>query len=263
MIVDTTLFNDEFDMLDIHLSITESYVDRWIILEGNKTWSGIPKSYKLTENLDRYAKYRDRIDVIALDIPEDYVNWQCENYSRAALQQSIDKLNEEDLVLHGDLDEIIDPTRFDSVVDLMNLHNQPVSCSLQMYIYKFDQQISRNWSGPVVAKKHMFSNPQQLYKGVNSKKKDRSHCVAYPGTVGWHWTWIGNDERIRTKVVSCIESQHRDPEQVLTAFKQLDTVSAINHKCVSNTVECTYPAEVNTILEQYPQYWNVPPCLTQ
>ena len=95
MIVDTTLFNDEFDMLDIHLSITKSYVDRWIILEGNKTWSGIPKLYNLTENLGRYAKYRDRIDVITLDIPEDYVNWQCENYSRAALQQSIDKLNEE------------------------------------------------------------------------------------------------------------------------------------------------------------------------
>ena len=136
MIVDTTLFNDEFDMLDIHLSITESYVDRWIILEGNKTWSGIPKSYNLTENLDRYAKYQDRIDVIALDIPEDYVNWQCENYSRAALQQSIDKLSEEDIVLHGDLDEIIDPTKFNSIVDSMNLYNQPVSCALQMYIYK-------------------------------------------------------------------------------------------------------------------------------
>ena len=43
MIVDTTLFNDEFDMLDIHLAITNHYVDRWIILEGNKTWSGISK----------------------------------------------------------------------------------------------------------------------------------------------------------------------------------------------------------------------------
>ena len=40
MIIDTTLFNDEFDMLDIHLSISENYVDHWIILEANRTFSG-------------------------------------------------------------------------------------------------------------------------------------------------------------------------------------------------------------------------------
>ena len=40
MIIDTTLFNNEFDMLDIHLSISENYVDRWIILEANKTLNG-------------------------------------------------------------------------------------------------------------------------------------------------------------------------------------------------------------------------------
>jgi mannose-6-phosphate isomerase-like protein (cupin superfamily) len=34
MIVDTFMFNNEFDMLDIRLAITEHYVDRWIILEG-------------------------------------------------------------------------------------------------------------------------------------------------------------------------------------------------------------------------------------
>jgi hypothetical protein len=263
MIVDAFMFNDEFDMLDIHLAITDSYVDRWIILEGNRTWSGIPKPYNLQNCLDKYAKYADRIQLISLDIPDGYINWQCENYSRASLQQGIDCLDDKDIILHGDLDEILDPTKFNSIIDLMDLHDRPVNCSLEMFIYRFDQQTDRRWSGNVVARKHMFDNPQQLYKGINTKKKDRSHCVVYPDTAGWHWTWIGSDQRIRSKVASCIESQHRDPEQVLSSFKQLDTAAAINHKCTSSTVECTYPAEVNKILEQYPQYWNIAPCQTQ
>lgn len=105
----------------------------------------------------------------------------------------------------------------------------------------------------------MFDNPQQLYKGANVKKKDRSHCVCYPGNVGWHWTWIGSDERIRNKVVSCIESQHRDPEQVLAAFKQSDTAAAINHKCATSTIQVNYPEIVTKVLQQYPQYWNILP----
>jgi hypothetical protein len=180
-------------------------------------------------------------------------------YSRASLQQGIDCLDDQDIVLHGDLDEILDPTKFNSIVDLMNLHDRPVNCSLEMFIYRFDQQTDRRWSGTVVARKHMFDNPQQLYKGINIKKKDRSHCVAYPDIAGWHWTWIGSDQRIRSKVASCIESQHRDPEQVLNSFKQLDTAAAINHKCVSQTVMTNYPSSVVDVLKQYPQYWNQQP----
>jgi beta-1,4-mannosyl-glycoprotein beta-1,4-N-acetylglucosaminyltransferase len=103
------MFNDEFEMLDIRLALTQQYVDRWIILEGNRTWSGQEKSYNLSNNLDRYTQYQDRITVIKLDIPETYVNWQCENHSRSSLQQEINNLDAQDIVIHSDLDEIVNP----------------------------------------------------------------------------------------------------------------------------------------------------------
>jgi len=49
MIIDTLLFNNEFDMLDIHLAITDQYVDRWVVLEASRTFSGISKPYYLTD----------------------------------------------------------------------------------------------------------------------------------------------------------------------------------------------------------------------
>ena len=254
MIIDTFMFNDEFEMLDLRLALTSSYVDHWVILEGNRTWSGIAKPFYLTQNLSRYEQYRDRITVISLDIPQSYVNWQCENHSRASLQQGIDKFGPEDIIIHGDLDEILNPELVPAIIQTMDQANQPVACVMEMFVYKFDQKLDRNWNGSVVARKRMIINPQQLYKGANTKRKDRSHCVIFSGAAGWHWTWIGDDNRVRSKVLSCIESQHRDPEQVLDALKNLDAASAINHKCNNSYHAPQYPAIVMDVLHRYP-YW--------
>ena len=119
MIVDTFMFNNEFDMLDVRLAVTEHYVDRWIILEGSQTWSGHKKPYHLSENLDRYQRYQDRMCVIRLDIPKEYLNWQCENYSRASLQLGIDPLDDQDIIMHSDLDEILNPEKREYVKRLV------------------------------------------------------------------------------------------------------------------------------------------------
>jgi hypothetical protein len=255
MIIDTFMFNDEFEMLDIRLDISNKYVDKWIILEGNKTWSGNKKPYHLQAKLDYYSKkYKDRIQVIQLEIPEGYTEWKCENFSRASLQKGIDLHSDDDIIIHSDLDEVLNPELFPSIVDLLDKENKPVNCTLDMFIYHFNRKMYRTWSGNIVARKRMFKNPQELYKGDQYKKKNRSHCVRYPDIAGWHWTWIGNDDRIRNKVQSVIEHQGRNPDEVLNALKNNDTKTAINHKCDSFVLDYPYPKSVTDIISKYP-YW--------
>jgi beta-1,4-mannosyl-glycoprotein beta-1,4-N-acetylglucosaminyltransferase len=260
MIIDTFLFNNEFDMLDIHLAITDHYVDRWVILEASRTFSGIPKPYYLTDNFERYKTlYGDRITVVTLELTAEQTNLVCETMMRRAISPALVNCDPDDIVIHGDLDEIINPECWTEILATMDQHNQPVSCGFEMFMYKFDQRADRGWKGSVVARCGMFDTPHDLYKGNSIKRKDRSHCVGLTIPVGWHWTWMGNDDLIRNKVVSCIESQHRDPEQILSAFKQRDTQAAVNHKCITHTVDITYPEQVQTVLRQYPAYWNNPP----
>jgi beta-1,4-mannosyl-glycoprotein beta-1,4-N-acetylglucosaminyltransferase len=260
MVIDTLLFNDEFDMLDIHLAITNHYVDQWIVLEASRTFSGLAKPYNLSNNLGRYQqRYGDRIQVVTLELQQHETNLVCETRMRQAIAPALAKYNIDDIVIHGDLDEIINPGCWDDIVALMDQHNQPVTCGFEMFMYKFDQRADRGWKGSVVARRRMFDTPHELYKGNSVKRKDRNHCVGLKIPVGWHWTWIGSDDLIRNKVVSCIESQHRDPEQILSAFKQLDTISAINHKCTTHTINIVYPNTVQSVLQQYPAYWNNPP----
>ena len=260
MVIDTLLFNDEFDMLDIHLAITSHYVDRWIVLEASRTFSGIPKPYNLLDNIEKYQKqWGDVIEVVTLELDETQTNLICESMMRRALQPALDRYSSEDIVIHGDLDEIINPNKFDDIIALMDKHNKPVTCGFDMYMYRLDQKADRGWKGSVVARNRMFNTPHELYKGTNLKRKDRSHCVGLKEPVGWHWTWMGNDDLVRNKVRSCIESQHRDPEQVLAAFKDLDTVSAINHKCTTTLIKPDYPTVVLEVLKNYPDLWHNPP----
>lgn len=258
MIIDTFPFNDEFDMLEIRLAITDQYVDRWIISEADRTFSGIAKPYHLSDNLHLFPQYRDRMEIVRLEIDPDKINWQCENRMRSGLSAALEHCAPDDIVIHGDLDEVINPEQFQDIVAYMDQQQRPVTCTMEMYIYRFDQRANRRWGGSVVSRRAWFEDCQQLYKGVNVKRKDRSHCVSLDRTVGWHWTWIGPDDRIRNKVQSCIESQHRDPEQVLDAFRNLDTAAAINHKCATDTVSTAYPVTVQSVLAGYPQYWTRP-----
>ena len=260
MIIDTILFNNEFDMLDMRLAITSHYVDRWIVLEASRTFSGIPKPYYLTERLDAYRdRWGDRIQTVCLPLAEDQINLVCETMMRRGLQPAIDQYHDDDIILHGDLDEVVDPNRWRDIVALMDLHDRPVTCGMEMYVYRFDQRTHRGWKGTVVARKRMFATPHELYKGKNIKRKDRSHCVGLREPVGWHWTWMGSDDAIRHKVAACIESQHRDPQQVLEAFQARDSAAAINHKCTSDIVTVTYPEPVQSVLAQYPTWWHHPP----
>lgn len=260
MIIDTTLFNNEFDMLYIRMALTESWVDRWVICEGNRTLSGIPKPYRLTENLDRYQRWGDRLRVITLDVPDTWSNWDIENGQRAALVPGYLDADDNDIVMHSDLDEILDPTRIHDVLAQLERADRAVSCSLEMYMRRFDQKIDRNWAGNVVAKKRHFQDPCKLYKGINAgigtpqKKKDRSHCARTEGNVGWHWGWMGDESTVKTKVVSCIETQHRNVDEVYKNFENNRADLAINHKCVTDLVETDYPPEVMTVIKKYP-WW--------
>lgn len=262
MIIDTSLFNNEFDMLDIHLAISNHYVDRWVILEANRTFSGIPKPYNLLDNLGRYRQqYGDRIRVVTLALEEHQTNWLCETMMRQAIAPALADCDPNDIVIHSDLDEIINPDCWADIVAAMDQHDRPVNCALEMYMYKFDQQAERGWQGSAVARKRMFETPHDLYKGIKEvvKRKSRPNYVGLPRPVGWHWTWMGSDDQIRNKVASCIETQHRDPEQMLQAFKQRDTRAAINHKCATHVIDIRYPDAVQNILKRYPSYWHNPP----
>ncbi len=61
MIYDCFIFNNEVDLLELRLSILDGVVDKFVIIEGNKTFSGNYKWSNFITHKERFKKWEDKI----------------------------------------------------------------------------------------------------------------------------------------------------------------------------------------------------------
>ncbi len=109
-IIDMFPFNNELEMLDIRLGEMADWVDHFVIVESNVTFSNRPKPLHFLENRDRFARYSEKIIHVVVDDAPAHVNaaWPREYYQRdMALSGLAGLVAEEDLILNSDVDEII------------------------------------------------------------------------------------------------------------------------------------------------------------
>ena len=77
MIYDCFNFFNELDLLEIRFYTLYEVVDKFVIVESNKTHSGIPKDFNFENNKDRFKKFLDKVEYIKLtDVPDDFSNLQ-------------------------------------------------------------------------------------------------------------------------------------------------------------------------------------------
>jgi beta-1,4-mannosyl-glycoprotein beta-1,4-N-acetylglucosaminyltransferase len=60
-IIDTIMFCNEYDMLELRLKIMAEHVDKIVIVECDKTFTGVYKGFNLEKQLDRYAQWMHKI----------------------------------------------------------------------------------------------------------------------------------------------------------------------------------------------------------
>lgn len=122
MVYYSIMFNDEIEMLYLQLLINKNVVDKFIITEGNKTFSGIPKEFNFPKYRHLFTSIDDKIiycQVNHLDVPDpikfenvlpDYVpfknNWIREKNQREGFLNQI-SFKDDDLIFFSDADEII------------------------------------------------------------------------------------------------------------------------------------------------------------
>ncbi|ORX82175.1 hypothetical protein BCR32DRAFT_326960 [Anaeromyces robustus] len=111
------LFNNEFDLLDLHISEYYDVVDYFVIYEANSTFTGGPKPLSFTRTLletNRYDKFKDKLIPLPLTIEvndKDTKLGKTFPRERVARRVLIEKglraveARHGDIFVHGDLDE--------------------------------------------------------------------------------------------------------------------------------------------------------------
>jgi len=200
-IFDCFKFFNELELLELRFMEYYDTVDYFVIVESNKTHTGVSKDYIFENNKHLFEQYLDKVIHIKVDDMPPYSKediWTAENYQRNAIMRGLVNYAERgDKIIVSDVDEFPN-------VDVIkaNLNNpQWVSFRQKLYYYYVNCEQNCHWDGPIMASYGTFNSPQQLR---NTARSGRFHV----DNGGWHYSFMGGPERVRLKVESIAESHY-------------------------------------------------------
>ena len=240
MIYDCFSFFNEIELLKIRMNILNDVVDKFVIVEADKTLRGVPKAFnfeKIKAEFDN--EYPDKIIYIkATNCPvlENSIDWAIEYFQRNSIMGGVYNCKAEDVIMISDIDEIPNPNI------LKNLHDYTVipinksknnkkihlkqmfsllgenkkflksntldyflkymSVALEqdLFYYYFNNKANQKWYGTVLCKYKNLRIPQQL--------RNRREIMPYVKNAGWHFSYMGGIEQVKLKLSSIIEGDN-------------------------------------------------------
>ncbi|MCU1459943.1 MAG: putative N-acetylglucosaminyltransferase [Acidimicrobiales bacterium] len=161
MIFDCFTFSTELDLLHLRLQLLSSVVDRFVIVEAPRTFSGVQKPLFFQENRERFKQFLDSIvHVVVDDLPMPVPDrWQCEYFQRNAISRGLDDCSTDDLVIVGDVDEFPDPA---VLRKLAGVDFQTAVLELRASFYRANWEANIPWPHTRVARAGSLGSPQSL-----------------------------------------------------------------------------------------------------
>ena len=241
-IIDCFIFNNELDLLEVRLKILDSIVDKFVLVEADKTFTGEDKPLHFLENHERYERWNGKIvHVIVRDLfkdaPEPWVN---ENFQRACVIRGLGNAGKDDLIMVSDLDEIPNPDIFPLSLD------RPVALEQRFFYYNLDCEKRFPWFGTVIVPFSWF----ELHTAQELRDKRESWPRIANG--GWHCSYFGNLEFIISKIKG-FAHQEFNKEQFLdpTTIEELiqnrrDLFGRFGEDMIESNHQGIHPVLLNT-----------------
>lgn len=200
-VFDCFKFFNEIEILELRLMELWDVVDYFVLVEANKTHTGIEKEYIFENNKELLKPYLSKIIHVKVDDMPKYSKddiWTAENYQRNCIMRGlVDYAENGDKVIVSDIDEIPNPEVIKNNLDNPNW----VTFNQKLYYYHVNCEQNCNWDGPIMANYGSFNSAQQLRDSARSGYNSLSNG-------GWHYSYMGGPERVRLKVESIAESHY-------------------------------------------------------
>lgn len=211
-VFDCFIFNNEVDLLELRLNILDDVVDKFVIVEGNSTFSGNKKESIFLKNEERFEKWSDKIIYEFADIPECERSWDREIFSRNyALTLPI--FNDDDVIISSDLDEIPNPEAIQMVSEWIT-DDSHYTLQMNFYMYYLNNFMTDRWYGSRVATYKYLKD-----KTLDDIRESTEDQARISGSIieggGWHFSYCGGDEMIKQKIGSFSHTEHNN-EQTLS-----------------------------------------------
>ena len=256
MIYDCFNFFNELDLLEIRLNVLNDVVDRFVIVEANRTHQGKPKPMNLEENWSRFKDFEHKMTYLKLEkgYPTFFTRWRpvktwdIEYVQREMFFEGLKEAKDEDRVIISDLDEIPRPEKI-----ISNLSEEiPLVFDLKYFRYFLNGLCpEKTWTGPVMMSfkdlKQMDTKIARLHR--DPKYVDKHGLKAKKlNDAGWHFTTIGSIDKIIAKIEAFAHSEFNKNE-----FKDPDKLAEIISKG-GDIFGSDWDVKFEKLNDTYPEY---------
>ena len=229
MIVDSFLFFQELDLLEIRLEYLYPVVDKFIIIEAKQSFNGSIKDYVFEKNMKRYKKYIDKLTYYKIEdihyrykelikytnnsdskiikkignfikghkyYDKENISHILDTYHRECIHIPLSKTcHDDDIILLSDLDEI------PQIEILRKLSQIPKQDCLRVFVqhefqYFLNNYANSDWYGTIIGPYKLVKN-----NSLNLLRKHSNKLNSISDS-GYHFTSIGNKKAIKNKIES-------------------------------------------------------------
>lgn len=244
-LIDAFIFHNELDLLEIRLAELAGVVDRFVLVEAKRTFTGKPKPLHFADNRSRFVAWRDKIQHVVMDFPDELpldaaTAWTREHLQREAIAQGLTDAASDDIVIISDVDEIPNAQCAESVFKSPARNNTLFCLQAKVFNYTLDLHNPRiRWNlGPRIMPVGAISTLKKMrsYRIPYSKKLARLgldaavHRLATLGAfsrslsvrliedAAWHFTYVGTQEDYAQKLRSFAHQELNSDETTSRAY---------------------------------------------
>jgi beta-1,4-mannosyl-glycoprotein beta-1,4-N-acetylglucosaminyltransferase len=199
-------------MLELRLQELYPVVDKFVLVEGARTFQHEHKPSYFLINRHRFSRYLDKIIHVRFndDIPVTPVEERGAHHflyeipQRNAILRGLNGADVNDVATVCDVDEI--PSR-ETMVRLSQGISKTVRFHLQMHYYTFNHLYDGSWwlATASTVGSLMLRTPNDMRLGVREEDEIWENA-------GWHMSFFGPNEFIQRKLSDCGEGSLNKPE---------------------------------------------------
>lgn len=214
-IIDTFHFHNELKMLKLKLEESFDFVDYFIIVESNKTFSGNSKPLFFENHKQEYKKYLSKIIHLTIQEFPSLTPWQSEHFQRNKAIDAINKLKlkDNDLIIVSDVDEIFNQNVIKEIKQTGI--SEPSCFELTQYYYNFNckgfGQETYTYPSKIFTRSDLRQHNDTL-QSMRNKRGPNNEMINVIKNGGWHLSFFGDADYIRNKIQSYAHQEFNDPE---------------------------------------------------
>ena len=269
MLIDSFLFFNEAELVELRIKYLEKIVDYFVVVEANITHQGKKKDWNFPKILENnLKKFSDKIKYHQLNIDSEKIKneeswiiddikgddaYRLDNFQRNYIKTACKEFSDKDILVISDVDEIPSKEKLQFIISSDFEKIAPVA--LEQHLFHIDCNYLRleSWRGSIITTIKLCNafSPQRFRRYRNR--------ISHFGDAGWSFSSFGGPEGIKKKFEAFTHKEYNNekftnPEHI--AECQRNGTDLFRRKVKSRKVEKKFfPKDLLKLMEENSVYY--------